>query len=1028
MNLRLAPLMAALLCACATPAFADPVISEFLAANSEVLADEDGEYSDWIEIHNPGSAAIDLGGYYLSDNPNAPAKWAFPSPTPLAADGYLIVFASGKDRALSGSELHTNFRLNNGGESVLLVAPDGTAVVSAFDPYPQQQSDRSYGVAQRVITASYLDEAIPQILVPAQESDLAADWANPGFAGGGLWVAGVAPPAIGFDTAEPPVTLKNVAPTGTATQTSTHQAGPPERAIDGDLTNFSHTASPNPGEWRLDLPGPEEIHQIIIHNRDNCCPERMRDISFDILDEGGTVIFSSQLLNAENALGSPPFIEIDVFAENGDAPVAGKSVIVRRAPDLDHSGAPGQTSNDDAYVLAMGEFIVMAEDIAAEPPDPLVIRNLAPEGTASQSSTNGAFTADRAIDGEVGNFTHTLASDLDPTWTLDLGKVSLINELIIRNRGDGCCPSRLRDITVSILDTDGTTVVWESELLNPENADGGPTLIDLELDGLAGSAVVGQFVRIHRTPDPDLSGGAGNEDEGYVLSLGEVEVLGISVDSYDPFITTDLEAAAAGQSASAFMRIPFQVDDPGALETLALDIQYDDGFIAYLNGTEIAARNAPASPAWDSAAAAERLDTDAVRVERIDLTAQLALLTAGENVLAFHALNASASDDDFLLRPRLTSTADGGQLNAYMEPPTPGAPNTSGFFIDRVADTKFSLNRGIYDDPIEVEITTATEGATIRYTVDGSKPSETNGAIYAGPISLSQTTVLRAIAYREDWRSTDVDTHTYLFLADVITQATMDTGITQSAIYGPQMQDALRSLPAVSLVFAGDIDRTEKETSVELIGFENGDLQVNAGMERYGAYATNFAKRNVRLNFRDRWGPKKLNYPLFDGHGGGRDPVTEFDALDLRMGSHDMKQRGFYLSNRFCDDTMMQMGHVSPHYRFVHLYVNWNLLGAIPSARAVECRHARPVSRRRKGHYEAIAPNRGGVPWSVGLPYDGDGSAANILSCAATTRRRKTTSTCLRSSTGCSCGCRATPNTNIARSVRSPPAAASSRI
>lgn len=120
------------------------IISEFMADDGSTLADEDGEFTGWIEVHNPTLAPIDLSGYHLTDDDDAPLKWAFPNLT-LAADGYLVVFASGKNRTES-AQLHTNFRLNNDGEPLALVGP-GPAVLHTFTPsYPSQTEDISYGV------------------------------------------------------------------------------------------------------------------------------------------------------------------------------------------------------------------------------------------------------------------------------------------------------------------------------------------------------------------------------------------------------------------------------------------------------------------------------------------------------------------------------------------------------------------------------------------------------------------------------------------------------------------------------------------------------------------------------------------------------------------------------------------------------------------------------------------------------------------------------------------------------------------
>ena len=63
-------------------------ISEFLADNSDGLLDSDGDPSDWIEVFNSGSQAVDLGGYYLTDNPSFLTKWPFPSLRQLPSQSY----------------------------------------------------------------------------------------------------------------------------------------------------------------------------------------------------------------------------------------------------------------------------------------------------------------------------------------------------------------------------------------------------------------------------------------------------------------------------------------------------------------------------------------------------------------------------------------------------------------------------------------------------------------------------------------------------------------------------------------------------------------------------------------------------------------------------------------------------------------------------------------------------------------------------------------------------------------------------
>lgn len=129
---------------------ADLEISEILVANvrSTGLADEDGEQQDWIEIHNRGDTPVDLVNWSLSDDPDLPGLWRFPARI-LEPNEYIVIFASGKDRAAadSQSKLHTNFKLAGAGEHLGLYTPDSPRVLaSGFTQYPEQGNDISYGI------------------------------------------------------------------------------------------------------------------------------------------------------------------------------------------------------------------------------------------------------------------------------------------------------------------------------------------------------------------------------------------------------------------------------------------------------------------------------------------------------------------------------------------------------------------------------------------------------------------------------------------------------------------------------------------------------------------------------------------------------------------------------------------------------------------------------------------------------------------------------------------------------------------
>ncbi|MEM7387871.1 MAG: lamin tail domain-containing protein, partial [Verrucomicrobiota bacterium] len=207
---------------------------------------------------------------------------------------------------------------------------------------------------------------------------------------------------------------------------------------------------------------------------------------------------------------------------------------------------------------------------------------------------------------------------------------------------------------------------------------------------------------------------------------------------------------------------------------------------------------------------------------------------------------------------------------------TPLAPNINPV-AGVVADTKFSVDRGFFTEPFQVEITTATEGARILYSTSGRAPNEGTiftgpiEHVYDGPVTISETTVLRAAAFKDGLGPSNVDTQTYIFASDVGQQEEM-TG--RDADH-PQMVEALTSIPTISLAvedledvtIGGDrgIDNDEEfQTSVELLHPDGTEgFQIDAGVSRFGGYFTNFEKESFRLHFRKRYGAARLEYPLY---------------------------------------------------------------------------------------------------------------------------------------------------------------------
>ena len=766
-------------------------ISEFMAANQQTLPDLDGDYSDWIEIHNRGPETVDTGGWYLTDDPDDLDKWALPQHAMPVGD-YLLIFASGKDRRNPVAELHANFKLDRNGEYLALVEPDGETIASQFAPeYPDQYTDVSYGSAQDVTVTRFVSADTPaNVLIPHDDSSGTA-WRDGNPFDASAWLDGTA--SIGFDT-EGSASTENIAMLGTASQSSDYSGSyPASLAIDGDTTNFTHTANQEDSYWRLDFLESKSIGTIVLLNRASCCAERLSNFRVSVFDASMTEVFG-----------------------------------------------------EDYFTPAQGG-------------------------------------------GNVG---------LGDSVTIEL-------------------PS-----------------------------------------GTAGKTVQVQLI------------GQNNQGNGY-LSLAEVEIY--ETKGYHGLFETDLLADMRRVNSSAYVRIPFDVAEPIGLDALSLNVQYDDGFVAYLNGQEVARRNAPAALPFSATAVEDRPDTEAVAVEKIHLGEYLDVLRSGDNLLAIHALNYRADDSDFLLIAELEGLTIEPLAERYFTDPTPGDVNAEGI-LGFVSDTRFSHHRGFFDEPFEVTITTDTADAVIRYTTDGTKPTDTNGSQYAGPIAVDTTTTLRAAAFKTGYEPTNVDTQSYIFLDDVLRQPAnpaglpstwdgraqnpiiadyaMDARVVNDRAYSDEILDGLRSIPTISIVMdPADLFGSERgiyinsaqrgitwehPTSVEIIEPDGSSFQVDSGIRIHG-YSwrnhSNSPKHSFRLEFRDEYGPVKLEYPLFPDS-----PVDKFDSIVLRAqggrawAGLQVPAQAQYLRDTFARDTARDMGAIDGHATLVHLYLNglyWGLYNPV---------------------------------------------------------------------------------------------------
>jgi hypothetical protein len=275
-------------------------------------------------------------------------------------------------------------------------------------------------------------------------------------------------------------------------------------------------------------------------------------------------------------------------------------------------------------------------------------------------------------------------------------------------------------------------------------------------------------------------------------------------------------------------------------------------------------------------------------------------------------------------RPGYSFGRDAAGTWRYFQPPSPGGVNGASTITNVVGPVHFSAQRGFFASAFNLSLATETAGATILYTLDGSAPAGTNGLVYANPIPISATRVVRAAAFRTNWLASLVQTHTYLFnlpmsrrylpALSLVTASNNLYGATGIMEYNP------RNTTKHGLAW-------ERPASAELIRpDDNGGFQVNCGLRVQGGdyvrslynYRSSTApegKYSFRLFFRGDYGPRRLHYPIIPGI-----PLESFDVISLRAGMNDPTNP--FLRDELARRLVADTGQVSPQGGFVNLFLN----------------------------------------------------------------------------------------------------------
>ncbi|HEX6962567.1 MAG TPA: lamin tail domain-containing protein, partial [Lacipirellula sp.] len=954
---------------------AQPIINEILASNSGVIQDADGEYSDFIELYNAGDATVNLSGWHLTDDDDDLDRWTLPA-VDLGAGQYLLVFASGKNRAVAGSELHTNFALGANGEFLALVRPNLT-IASQFSPgFPSQYEDVSYGVGGNATETILAGQGSPtQVLVPSSGS-LGTGWTLPGYAPTG-WQTGQL--GVGYSAGGVPPTPTTLLQVdfndrGNAGNTlpgfssfvlggtSSVVFGSTSRTFGGlgvtvtDASGFGYD-----DRWRsTPLNGGAftegALLQDFIFSQARSAGSGGLDVTIEGLTPGDVYTLtvwsydaaSSGLRTSDWTANGLSVVDYSFDGSSATPPANDtyRMGLVVAADGLGRIVLQGRQDEEASdYGVFLNALRVETGDTLSDPGGGVVRVDFnSTEGEAGAANTESGYatmTLDEngaTIDGVTITFSGYNGGELqsrDRSEPIEAGDFTLdqvYDDFIFvpsqRGAGmeiflEGLAPNVEYDLVLRSLDAFGSGVrlaTWTEvsgavpvTIAAPYSYDGSipPTSND-------DNAI---RARLITSPQGTLvlrGVQVGNDTSVFANALE------LSRSSFQEFVGVDVQVAMKGVSSSAYVRVPFSVANPAEIDQLLMDVRYDAGFVAYLNGQEVARRNAPTAPgvapAYNAAATLERGNSEAVLPETIDLSAFKHLLSAGGgNVLAIHGLNSEAADEDFLLAPQLRAVEIAGGSLRFFETPTPGALNGEGV-IDFVANVEMNVPHGFYNAPFSLTLSNPTAGAQVYYTYDGSAPDPDNPSaiLYTGPIQVNRTTVVRAGAVLDDYGDSLISTATYIFLDDVVNQSinphdpasnpfgldypslwqanapgdfNMDPRVTgqwddnnpANTDFG--IREALQSIPTMSIVMDHDDlwnfsrgiypnatrqgDLWRRPGSIEFVDPTTGeDFQYNVGVQMHGAASRDNVrtkKHSFRLIFNSEFdGPGRLNFPLFD--------------------------------------------------------------------------------------------------------------------------------------------------------------------
>ena len=819
------------------------VISEILSSNRTYPGPE-GQLLDFIEVHNLSANAVDISGFMLSDDLNS-IGYTFPDGTVLPAYGYTVCWCSPN----SEDERYAGFGISReGGETIYLY--NNANVLVDEKEVPSMQSNTA--------------------LIRMDETRWeAAPWATPGFPntadGYAAWLATVS----GGDIQ---VTITEI-----MTDNSCVTAAPGAESFDWvELTNFGPTAADlsgaflsndpaDPLKWQIPALKLEPGQAALVY-----CSGGMgskNDAPFGLSKTGCTVTLTSALGNTLSQVSCPALLTDHSWSQDS----SGSYTITDRP-------TPGFANTDDGYAAWLADLgavqlnVVISEVMTSNRStilsatgslcDWVEITNL---GTSVADLTGAYLSDDPAQRGKWRMGDLTLApgeavvipcvGQEAQTGEADFALSSSGGTLVL----SGSAGNILSQVTYPQLDNDRT---WSRQ------ADGAYVQTDAPTPGLPNTA--DEAIRYRESQLP-LGALAITE----VMASNDRYLIQSDGRFYDWVELTNISGEVIDLSDY------YLSDDPNALNAFPLP---ED-------------RMAPGEQVVILCSARNDLAGSYIH----------APFTLSAEECWVYVTDQTGSFSDYL---RISSTPAGCSAGRaadntgtyYFPQPTPGRPNGDGAALIAQAPTALTP-AGIYNGVDSLSVT--LEGAgTVHYTLNGSIPTQ-DDPIYTTPLTVTDTTVLRAVSFEDGKLPSSVMTACYIVGED-------------------------HTLPVISLVAAPEeFSRIysqslsqDEQIPCNLSLFENsGSFSMDCGLEMMATNTAYPGKKSMKVSFRGRYGSSVLGYPVF-----GEDVPPVFESLCLQAGAeHNLTLFRDELFSELC----AQLTDAVPtrHYKFCVLYINGEYYG-----------------------------------------------------------------------------------------------------